>query len=341
MYDQDDDGFTFTKSKKTKAAKAPAVRNSTAERASPAKAPPPPSVAQTPAPAGKTIDNATQKKPRRRLPDSPERTVRRSKRLSNENVPSENHASPHKVAHAKSHANHERLPSPLNARPVTIEKKRRRGVDGVEEEKIMRIQLPFADTPVIKRNKEMRKTSAENGHRRSSSGMRGKRASSLIDEGRGNGEYPMISSFSTTSAHPNLASLLAEAPESPALSQSASCSEPSTPSSGLLTPPSSEDLEALLRDIKSTDQNHKTLADEMIPNTALPHSEVPSAEFFKHISAELTEPRRMRCLLGWCGTRALPPKPEAPKDSSPSANLEFQAFQAGTSEGDAISRSSY
>lgn len=73
---------------------------------------------------------------------------------------------------------------------MTVEKKRKRGADGVEEEKVMRIQLPFADTPVIKRNKEMRKASAENSHRRSSSGMRGRRASSLIDEGRGNGESP-------------------------------------------------------------------------------------------------------------------------------------------------------
>ncbi|KAI7305967.1 hypothetical protein KC315_g14431, partial [Hortaea werneckii] len=60
----------------------------------------------------------------------------------------------------------------------------------------------------------------------------------------------------------------------------------------------------------------------------LPHAEVSSEEFFKHISADLTEPRRMRVLLGWCGTRALPPKPEAPKQSTPDANLEFQALQA-------------
>lgn len=62
---------------------------------------------------------------------------------------------------------------------------------------------------------------------------------------------------------------------------------------------------------------------------ALPHPEVPTAEFYKHISADLTEPRRMRCLLGWCGSRALPAKPDAPKDSSKEANAEFQALQAG------------
>ncbi|KAF2276369.1 uncharacterized protein EI97DRAFT_37364 [Westerdykella ornata] len=45
-----------------------------------------------------------------------------------------------------------------------------------------KVMLPFADTPVIARNKEMRKASQE-GHRRSSTGLRGRRASSLIDSG--------------------------------------------------------------------------------------------------------------------------------------------------------------
>lgn len=46
-----------------------------------------------------------------------------------------------------------------------------------------KIALPFADTPIIRRNKEMRKTNAS---RRSSLGMRGRRASSLIDTGKSN-----------------------------------------------------------------------------------------------------------------------------------------------------------
>ena len=44
--------------------------------------------------------------------------------------------------------------------------------------------LPFADTPRIQRNKEMRKTNAA---RRSSLGLRGRRASSLIDTGKSTG----------------------------------------------------------------------------------------------------------------------------------------------------------
>ncbi|KAI0446198.1 Mis12-Mtw1 protein family-domain-containing protein [Xylaria telfairii] len=43
-----------------------------------------------------------------------------------------------------------------------------------------KIALPFSDTPIINRNKEMRK---KTGNRRSSVGMRGRRASSLINSG--------------------------------------------------------------------------------------------------------------------------------------------------------------
>ncbi|KAH9826009.1 Mis12 component-domain-containing protein [Teratosphaeria destructans] len=249
VYDKEVEGFSFKKKSKTKESKQPAVRHSDSLRdPSPtrdvAEAAPRPSTPEEDA-APKTA----QKKSRRRFPTTPEREdtekpIRRSKRLSNENAEPNQQSSPFRPSHKK--AKQDRSPSPGKARPVTVEKKRKRGANGLEEEeKTMRIPLPFQDTPVIRRNKDFRKSSAE-GHRRSSSGMRGRRASSLIDEGRGN---------------------------------------------------------------------------------ALPHTEVPTSEFYKHISADLPEPRRMRCLLGWCGSRALPPKPEAPKDNTPASNLEFQALQ--------------
>ncbi|KAM0552518.1 hypothetical protein ACHAPJ_007846 [Fusarium lateritium] len=88
------------------------------------------------------------------------------------------------------------------------------------------IALPMSDTPIINRNKEMRKKGT--GNRRSSLGNRGRRASSLIESGQ----------------------------------------------------------------------------------TAIPHREVNPADFYKHIEAEgLTEPRRMKQLLTWCGERALAGKP--------------------------------
>ena len=51
---------------------------------------------------------------------------------------------------------------------------------------VSKIALPFADTPIIRRNKAMR---AESGQRRSSLGNRGRRASSLIDSGRSSGMF--------------------------------------------------------------------------------------------------------------------------------------------------------
>ncbi|KPA38499.1 kinetochore protein mis13 [Fusarium langsethiae] len=89
------------------------------------------------------------------------------------------------------------------------------------------ISLPMSDTPIIKRNKEMRKKGS-NSNRRSSLSNRGRRASSLIEDGQ----------------------------------------------------------------------------------TAIPHREVSPAGFYKHIEAKgLTEPRRMKQLLIWCGERALAKKP--------------------------------
>jgi len=302
----------------------PAVRNSTSDQPSPAK--PQPEAAKV----AQAESKAARRKTLKRLPLTPEREkpTRRSKRLSNEGEQT-SEASPHKPAHAKSHAKHERSPSPFNARPVTIEKKRKKGADGVEEEKIMRIQLPFADTPVIKRNKEMRKTSAER-HRRSSSGMRGKRASSLIDEGRGNGELSAILSqpllqFDRLLLHSQLRSSRHPLPD-----RSQSIRTSNVRVSWALTPPPSDSIHPRTPHTARFQNALKNLfANDPIFDTALPHSEVSSAEFFKHISAELTEPRRMRCLLGWCGTRALLPKPNAPKESTTASTLEFQALQAG------------
>jgi kinetochore protein Mis13/DSN1 len=52
-----------------------------------------------------------------------------------------------------------------------------------------KIALPFADTPVQNRNKQMReKAASKQKSRRSSSGIRGRRASSLLDSGTSNGQ---------------------------------------------------------------------------------------------------------------------------------------------------------
>lgn len=41
----------------------------------------------------------------------------------------------------------------------------------------------------------------------------------------------------------------------------------------------------------------------------MPHSAVDTGDFYKHIAQSILEPRRMKQLLVWCGSRALPEKP--------------------------------
>ncbi|KAK3070000.1 hypothetical protein LTR53_011193 [Teratosphaeriaceae sp. CCFEE 6253] len=349
VYEEEVDGFAFKKgTRKAKEAKQPAVRTSIPdEQPAPAVSAPvstskdapllPPAPAPAPVPSENAAPKPAQKKTRRRFPTTPEREaaekpIRRSKRLSDENVSSEPIVSPFKSAHAQSHANVERSPSTDKARPITVEKKRKRGVNGSEEEeKIMRIALPFQDTPVIRRNKEMRKSTAGR-QRRSSSGMRGQRASSLMDDGRGSGTYQQ--SPLANDALIDEAGLLAEESSEQAEPhlQHDAFAKLNTAVLGSPTPPPSDSTSPAQLEQPSHDHAAQSVqdtpADELLPDPALPHTEVPATEFFKHISADLTEPRRMRLLLGWCGTRALPPKPEAPKDGSAALNLEFQALQA-------------
>ncbi|KAJ5288963.1 hypothetical protein N7478_001993 [Penicillium angulare] len=67
-------------------------------------------------------------------------------------------------------------------------------------------------------------------------------------------------------------------------------------------------------------------------SNALPHREVGTADFYKHIADEgLSEPRRMRQLLIWCATRALGDKPMGSKYSQEdqSARLAGMIFFFG------------
>lgn len=110
-----------------------------------------------------------------------------------------------------------------------------------------KIALPISDTPINNRNKDFRRNGAAGagGGRRSSVGLRGRRASSLIENGQ----------------------------------------------------------------------------------SAIPHREVSASEFFKHIESEgLSEPRRMKQLLTWCGERALSEKPKHGTAGAP-AVLGARAIQ--------------
>ncbi|KAJ5769459.1 hypothetical protein N7520_004018 [Penicillium odoratum] len=63
-------------------------------------------------------------------------------------------------------------------------------------------------------------------------------------------------------------------------------------------------------------------------SNALPHREVSTADFYKHIADEgLPEPRRMRQLLIWCATRALGDKPSGSRSEDQSSRLAARAIQ--------------
>ncbi|KAL5365001.1 Mis12-Mtw1 protein family-domain-containing protein [Aspergillus floccosus] len=62
-------------------------------------------------------------------------------------------------------------------------------------------------------------------------------------------------------------------------------------------------------------------------SNALPHKEVNAADFYKHIAADLPEPRRMRQLLIWCATRAMGQKPSGSRSEDESARLAARVIQ--------------
>ncbi|KAH0269538.1 P-loop containing nucleoside triphosphate hydrolase protein, partial [Aureobasidium melanogenum] len=239
-YDEGDDGFVFTRRTGKAKAKAPDVAlepETTAGASAPAleeqsvQQPPPPTDEHAPIEA----IEPPRKKPRKTLPTSPEPTPRRrSKRLSgNSPVHNQEHATSKPTLETQ-----QQQRSPATPPPATVDQENvapaADGSPALDQGELTihkkrgpaKIPLPFGETPVLRRNKEMRKLSAEKS-RRSSSGMRGRRASSLIEAGS---------------------------------------------------------------------------------SRAVPHSQVETNEFYKHISQDLVEPKRMRQLLLWCGHRALPEK---------------------------------
>lgn len=189
-YEQDEDFLFVRKSKRQKTeeqeppAKKPARGRPAKDRAAKETG----TSTETPraaAPAATKATTATRKSSRRKVsvdapPDEshvqvPKRATRQSKRLSGEagaedvqtnGVPRKQARGKGKVSRVVEEAEEEEDESPRLRAPVESAK----------------ITLPMSDTPIINRNKEMRKKG--NSNRRSSLGSRGRRASSLIENGQ-------------------------------------------------------------------------------------------------------------------------------------------------------------
>ncbi|KAJ8121766.1 hypothetical protein O1611_g10015 [Lasiodiplodia mahajangana] len=203
-YDEQDGDFHFTRgAKRVKTAQpdpipedelAPAPKPApkpSAKRGRPAKKkekreePPEPA----PKPAPKAAQKAAPKAPTRTstrrssqtpvhsddIQPQPQRTTRHRTRSSIENVellPTKATSSAPKRRRVEEEPVVETVSTPMD-----VDKVQR--IEEVPEGQ--KIALPFSDTPIINRNKEMRK---KTGNRRSSVGMRGRRASSLMNSGQ-------------------------------------------------------------------------------------------------------------------------------------------------------------
>ncbi|KAL6709078.1 hypothetical protein ACN47E_001894 [Coniothyrium glycines] len=193
-YDENDDGFQFSRrtSKRTTKVQAPPAPDPipAEEVAQPARLPeaqPKPSVRRkrTSITANEAQTEDTQKKRRstrlsgdkEQLESRPKPTEPTTAKRAKKSAPMEKERkkqttpAPEAQPEAKSEFTGAQTPT---HNEIHVAKKR--------DPNAQRIMLPFADTPVINRNKEMRKGSKD-GHRRSSTGLRGRRASSLIDSG--------------------------------------------------------------------------------------------------------------------------------------------------------------
>lgn len=203
-YDEEDDGFSYSRARTRKSkAKAPVnapepdttAAATSAPGAQPAKEQPPPADENAPTESAQP----PRKKPRKTLPTTPEpATRRRSKRLSGNSPVNEQNAATSRSAPAPSETQAQQTkpttppPAPVNdenAPPANHSPAVDQGELTVHKKRgPAKIPLPFGETPVLRRNKEMRKLSAEKS-RRSSSGMRGRRASSLIETGSSRGTW--------------------------------------------------------------------------------------------------------------------------------------------------------
>ncbi|KAI9669504.1 MAG: hypothetical protein M1829_005093 [Trizodia sp. TS-e1964] len=216
IYEEEDDGFLFSRTRSKKAGKkdaAPAqeeiMKSGKGEREAKQQQPAKErkkrkgSVSMAVAPSIEIVDSTAESTPalisddaglRRRSARVEGRTERR------ESVPRtipEAVSRPQRITNGRP----ETVESTTKKRPREVEEETRAEMSYAEAQTLPRdltpeisrdyntsgeghrkIALPFSDTPIIKRNKELRKKGTQSG-RRSSLGLRGRRASSLIDSG--------------------------------------------------------------------------------------------------------------------------------------------------------------
>ncbi|EXJ96045.1 hypothetical protein A1O1_01171 [Capronia coronata CBS 617.96] len=212
-YDEEDDGFLFkrVKQKEQETTKIQQPRSSVPPQVNTLK--PPETTERSKAPEEEVESPSEPKKRRKRLSFSTPKPkegapMRRSKRLSRDNEQKDGSPA-EKVPRDDKHKRRRQHPDehPPETTETVDEKESSHQPEPVnklengnieegdtkenvpthrEDHSATKIALPFADTPVIKRNKAMREGKVGKNERRSSLGLRGRRASSLIETGNSN-----------------------------------------------------------------------------------------------------------------------------------------------------------
>lgn len=195
--DEDSDGFrfTWTRAKKAKAEPAPQIPPIQEDKNEETPKPGPVKKSRkriSGSPKAAQAENGDKPERRRRSPrnsgdkdmvaekeSSPPALAVKKKRKTKDDGSKEARKSKRTDQAASTQPQEEAAAEPARTQPVE------RPLDPVK------VSLPFADTPIIRRNQEMRR-GAENGSRRSSLGMRGRRASSLIDSGKSDGKEYVV-----------------------------------------------------------------------------------------------------------------------------------------------------
>lgn len=189
-YDEEDDGFMFTRtrSKRTKAAQMPAIPEPVVEEkvgapkeSAPKRSRKKSTEPSVPAPAE---SEETAPKRRRSARNSGDRNAIEPPPLI---IPKKRSKEPTAQKKKRIDQSEERQDEALEDRMELIGVRSHTPVRQEPHTDVTKIKLPFADTPIIRRNQEMRRGGGD-GSRRSSLGNRGRRASSLIDSGTSNGE---------------------------------------------------------------------------------------------------------------------------------------------------------
>ncbi|PLB53390.1 hypothetical protein P170DRAFT_445150 [Aspergillus steynii IBT 23096] len=213
-FDDDDDDFQFTRIKKSKPAveTIPELPQSVPEKAAPQPSPKrgrppkkrPAEKSEAVAEANHTTESRTKRSTRgaARGTAKPAAPEPEAQTQAQSQPQTQTQTQPESATRSTRNRDHTEPVPKEKAVPKEKEKKKRRGRPSKSNEPERQngfvspepqktgtatIALPMADTPVIQRNKEMRgQTKAGKGNRRSSLGMRGRRASSLIDSGASN-----------------------------------------------------------------------------------------------------------------------------------------------------------